>query len=105
MKLLFVCTGNLDRSPTAEELFKGKYETKSCGVSLGAPVRLTKRLIRWADRIFCMQEIHKEVVLELCPEAGDKLIVLDIEDSYWKNDPQLIKELKEKVGKHLRDLL
>lgn len=101
MKLLFVCTGNLDRSPTAEELFKDKHKTKSCGVSLGSPVRLSKELIDWADKIFCMQELHKEIVLEIQPKAKDKVIVLNIEDSYFKNDPELIKLLKEKVGKYI----
>ncbi|MBM3200446.1 protein tyrosine phosphatase [Candidatus Woesearchaeota archaeon] len=101
MKLLFVCTGNLDRSPTAEELFKGEHETKSCGISLGAPVRLTKNLITWADKVFCMEKIHEEIVLQLCPEAKNKTIVLGITDSYFKNDPKLKEELKEKVEKHL----
>ncbi|MBM3199656.1 protein tyrosine phosphatase [Candidatus Woesearchaeota archaeon] len=101
MKLLFVCTGNLDRIPTAEELFKDKHETKSCGISLSAPVRLTKKLINWADKIFCMEELHKEVVLDMCPKAKDKAIVLGITDCYFRNDPKLKEELKEKVKKYL----
>jgi len=32
MKLLFICNQNLNRSKTAEELFKGKYNTKSAGL-------------------------------------------------------------------------
>ena len=101
MKLLFVCTGNLDRSPTAEDLFKGEHETKSCGVSLGSPVRLSKKLIDWADKIFCMQEIHKEVVLEIEPKAKDKTVVLGIEDSYFRDDPELVKLLKEKITPYI----
>ncbi|TFF89510.1 MAG: phosphotyrosine protein phosphatase [Promethearchaeota archaeon] len=101
MKLLFVCTANSDRSPTAEEVFKDKHETKSAGIFERSNTVLTRALIKWADKIFCMQEVHKEVALEIEPNAVDKIIVLGIEDIYSRGDPILIKELKKKVGKYL----
>ncbi|MBD3229617.1 MAG: hypothetical protein GF329_15660 [Candidatus Lokiarchaeota archaeon] len=55
MKLLFVCTANHDRSPTAEQLFKENHETKSAGIIKWSPTILNKDLIDWADKIFCMQ--------------------------------------------------
>jgi predicted protein tyrosine phosphatase len=60
-----------------------------------------RRLIWWADRIFCMEEHHKQAVLEIDPEAEQKTFVLGIEDVYWRGDPELEELLKEKVGKHL----
>ncbi len=32
MKVLFICNQNENRSKTAEELFKGKFETTSAGL-------------------------------------------------------------------------
>ena len=34
MKILFVCNANLQRSPTAEEIFKHEYDVKSAGIYL-----------------------------------------------------------------------
>jgi protein-tyrosine-phosphatase len=36
LKLLFVCTANIDRSPTGEDIYKGQpgFETKSAGTEL-----------------------------------------------------------------------
>jgi len=43
-RVLFVCSGNLDRSPAAEELFKGRegFEVKSAGTLKSAPTTLSK---------------------------------------------------------------
>ena len=61
--LLFVCTSNISRSPTAESLFKksNKYETKSAGIkTFVTPIRHTiqinQDLIDWADEIVVMSE-------------------------------------------------
>ena len=58
MKILFVCTANEERSPTAEMVFKDVpgWETKSAGTSLDAVVPVSRELIDWADRIVVMQE-------------------------------------------------
>jgi predicted protein tyrosine phosphatase len=101
MRLLFVCTANIDRSPTAEQLFRGEHETKSCGTEPWARQKLNRKLIWWADKIFCMEDHHKEAVLEIDPEAEQKTFVLAIEDVYRRGDPKLEELLKEKVGEHL----
>jgi predicted protein tyrosine phosphatase len=58
-KLLFVCTGNRDRSPTAEGLFRisSEYEARSAGTGAFAVQKVTQELIDWADKIFVMSEI------------------------------------------------
>jgi len=48
-----------------------------------------------------MEEHHKEAVLALKPEAEKKIIVLDIPDTYLRDDPELIKILKTKLTKYL----
>jgi predicted protein tyrosine phosphatase len=104
-KILFVCSGNIDRSPTAEQLFKNYkgLEVKSAGTDRKAPNPISADLIQWADKIFAMEEKHKRQILRICPEASEKIIVLNIEDLYEKNDPQLITILKTKVTPHLKN--
>jgi len=103
-RVLFVCTGNIDRSPTAESLLKEKesFEVKSAGTWMHARNRISKALIEWADLIFVMENHHKNVILSISPEAEEKVIVLDIPDIYRRNDPELIEILKEKLTKHLK---
>jgi predicted protein tyrosine phosphatase len=100
MKVLFVCTGNIDRSRTAQELFNGVkgIEAKSAGTSTQAPVQLSIQLIRWADRIFCMEDQHQAAVLKLDPEAQPKIQVLNISDLYVYAEPGLKKLLSKKIS-------
>ncbi len=91
MKVLFVCSGNVDRSPTAEEMFRTRpgLEVKSAGTSILARRRLTKDMVDWADRIFVMEQEHADCVQSMQPSASAKVIVLHIPDVYRRNDPQL----------------
>ncbi|MDH5440406.1 MAG: phosphotyrosine protein phosphatase [Candidatus Bathyarchaeota archaeon] len=102
-RVLFVCTGNMDRSPTAEALLKrkGDYEVKSAGTWLYAARRISLDLIEWADLIFVMEEHHRDVVLGICRGAENKTVVLGIPDRYPRNSPQLIGILKAKLSEHL----
>ena len=68
-KLLFICTANLQRSHTAEEMFRKsrKYQAKSAGISVFSLQPVTKELVRWADIIFVFnekQEGQKSYLLE-----------------------------------------
>jgi len=60
LKLLFICSRNQWRSPTAERLFIGVpgVEARSAGTEPGARVRVTAGLLGWADRIFVMERKH-----------------------------------------------
>ena len=102
-RVLFVCTANIDRSPTAESLLKGKegFEVLSAGTWINAERRVSARLIDWADVIFVMEEHHKEDIIALHPESENKIIMLGIPDIYLRNDPELIKILKTKLTKYL----
>lgn len=99
--LLFVCTANLQRSPTAEELFEDNknYEASSCGTHLFAEKTITSFAIEWADIIFCMEELHKEFIIKYYPEEikGKEIVVLSIPDKYYRGDPELVRILKEKL--------
>lgn len=102
-RILFVCSGNLDRSPTAEELLKDieGLEVKSAGTLRGASTLISKELIEWADTIFAMEESHKDVILSIDPSAEKNVVVLDIRDRYRRGDPNLIRLLKEKLTRYL----
>ena len=104
-KLLFLCSRNQWRSPTAEELFRDhpRYEARSAGTVDGARVKLTAGHIGWADVIFCMEKKHASTVTErFSAELGDKpLITLRIPDDYHYMDPELIELLRSELSNHV----
>lgn len=103
--VLFVCSANHDRSPTAERLFQnwdGKWEARSAGVMSSATTPLTQALIDWADLILVMESIHAGYVDAKFECGSAKVRVLGIEDIYVKGDPNLVRELETKVTPILR---
>ncbi|MCH7568239.1 MAG: phosphotyrosine protein phosphatase [Nanoarchaeota archaeon] len=98
---LFICTANEQRSPTAEGLFKNnkQYLAKSCGIHPLAAKPITKEAILWADIIFCMEDIHKQYIIQNFPNTSQdkKIVVLNIPDIYIKNDPELVRILMKKL--------
>ena len=118
--ILFVCTGNSCRSVMAEGLFKkavaGRekdFTVGSAGIAAfdGYPTtletirvmaekgidisghqsrRLTRELVERADKIYVMEKFHREMILNLWPEAVSKVHLLT-EFSPGRNpkDPEL----------------
>ncbi|MFW6117788.1 MAG: phosphotyrosine protein phosphatase [Thermoproteota archaeon] len=103
MNVLFVCTGNMDRSPTAADLLTGKegFQVESAGTWIHARRRVSQEVLNWADQIFAMEERHKDLILNVDPSIKDKIVVLDIPDNYHKKDPELVRILKSKLSEHL----
>jgi predicted protein tyrosine phosphatase len=101
--VLFVCSGNIDRSPTAEALLRQKegFEVKAAGTWIGARKVVSKELIEWADMIFAMEEQHREALVRIDQNAEAKTIVLGVDDHYLKDDPELTKILKERLSDYL----
>ena len=105
MNLLFVCSRNQWRSPTAEQIFnKRPYNTRSAGTAGSARIKLSEKLIIWADLIFVMEKKHKTVIQErFSTILNDKLIiVLDISDDYKFMDQELVEMLKLAVNPYLK---
>jgi len=100
-KLLFICSRNKWRSPTAERIFSrsANFEVRARGVSASAARRLTGSDVSWADVIFVMESDHKRQVKELFRSelSGRPIHVLDIPDEYQLMDPELIELLKTGV--------
>ena len=98
-RVLFVCSGNIHRSPTAANMFKDHkgFEVKSAATSIGAYNPVSAELVEWADKIFVMEEEHRKLIVQQFPEVAFKITVLGIEDNYYRDDPRLKAILMEKL--------
>jgi len=105
-KILFVCTGNSCRSVMAEGLFRqftehrpGEFSVMSAGISAidGYPASeetmrvmqeagvdvtghasqlLRPEMVRGADKIYVMENLHRDWIVRLIPEAESKVHLL-----------------------------
>jgi predicted protein tyrosine phosphatase len=105
-KLLFICSRNQWRSPTAEALFKGhpRYDARSAGTSDSARIKVTACHLGWADLIICMERKHADLLRERFPGEldGKPLITLGIPDDYHFMDPELTALLRTELAGHLQ---
>ncbi|PAA99123.1 low molecular weight protein tyrosine phosphatase family protein [Serratia fonticola] len=105
MNVLFVCSRNQWRSPTAERIWQRTpgLTTNSAGTSRNAKKTVTPELLRWTDMIFVMEQKHKSrLVAEYQRLLEHKpLHVLDIPDDYQYMDPELITLLEQSAGPFL----
>ncbi len=105
-RILFVCSENRLRSPTAEAVFS-EYEgieAIGAGTNSDAKTPVTSDLIEWADVILVMEKSHRNKLSKKFGSLlkGKRLAVLDIPDIYDRMDPVLIQLLEVKVPRHLR---
>jgi predicted protein tyrosine phosphatase len=103
--ILFVCSQNKLRSPTAEQIFAGHpgIETDSAGTNNDAENPLTSELVRWADMIFVMEKTHRNKLQKRYRAAlkDARVICLDIPDDYEFMDEALVQLLEAKVPRYL----
>jgi predicted protein tyrosine phosphatase len=100
---LFICSKNQWRSPTAELLFKNHpiHNARSAGTSDKARIKISQKLIDWADVLFLMERKHLDIVKKRYSLNAQTVIVLDIKDNYQFNDPELVAILKASLLKYL----
>jgi predicted protein tyrosine phosphatase len=105
LNLLFVCSRNQLRSPTAEAMWQRRpgISARSAGTSPHARRPISPADIRWADVIFAMEPKHQHRLqanfarlLEHTP-----LRCLDIPDDYRCMDPALMALLEAKIAPYL----
>ncbi len=101
MNVLFICSRNQWRSPTAEQVFC-RYpglSVRSAGTSRNAKKSVSHELLHWADVICVMEQKHKDrLMAEYRRLLENKpLHVLDIPDDYRYMDPVLVTQLEELV--------
>lgn len=101
MKVLFICNQNENRSKTAEEVFKGIFQTKSAGLYNTNAV--TEKQLSWADVIVVMEEAQRTEIAKRFPKQymQKRILSLDVPDIYHHNQPELISILKSKVDELL----
>jgi len=103
--VLFVCSRNLWRSPTAERVYCNdpRLAVRSRGLSPQAARRISPKDLQWADVIFVMEYEHLAKLrsqyrsfLGRCP-----VHVLEIPDHYPLMDPKLVKLIQQGVESYL----
>jgi predicted protein tyrosine phosphatase len=99
MKVLFVCNQNENRSKTAEDIFKNRFETRSAGLFNEKP--LTKKELEWADTVLVMEDFQRTEISKRFPESylKKRILSLDIPDVFYHNQPELVNLLKRKVSR------
>lgn len=102
MNLLFICSKNQWRSPTAEQIWRRQpgISVRSAGTSPAARHPVSSADLAWADVIFAMEEKHKSRLLaeHRSVIAGKPIHVLDIADDYRYMDPELVTQLQTAVA-------
>ncbi len=100
-KVLFICNQNQNRSKTAEELFKSRFETKSAGLFTPKPV--TKKELSWAEIVIVMEEEQRHELARRFPQLylQKRVLNLDIPDVYHYNQPNLVKVLQSRIKQYV----
>ena len=104
-KLLFICSQNKLRSPTAEQVFSldERLEVRSAGLDKDATNTLSSDDLQWADIIFVMEKTHQNKLSKKYSKyiRGKKVICLNIPDEYDFMDSKLVEILESRVSGHV----
>ncbi|HCP98756.1 MAG TPA: phosphotyrosine protein phosphatase [Pseudoalteromonas sp.] len=99
MKVLFLCTANVQRSRTAEELFRAINKNniyRSAGlsekyVSKAGTTLCTEEMLNWSDKVYVFEQSHID---RLQHHTGikyiDKVTNLRIDDNYQYFQKELV---------------
>lgn len=104
-RILFLCSQNKLRSPTAEAIFAGHpgLEVDSAGLNHDAVQPLSEEQIAWADLILVMEKCHRNRLTRRFQSslAGKRVVVLNIPDNYEFMDSELIRLLWSRCAPYL----
>ncbi len=100
-----VCTGNMDRSPTAAmvlaEMCAPMWVT-SAGTEPWASNPLTLELLEEADIVCAMEEAHLRFIRDRFGDShAEKVIVLHVPDNYVCWEDELVRLLKPRLREAL----
>ena len=103
--VLFLCSRNRLRSPTAEQVFADwpGIEVASAGLAADADHPLGAELLAWADTVFVMERAHRARLSAKFAShlRGKRVVCLGIPDDYGFMDPALVELLQARVPRHL----
>jgi predicted protein tyrosine phosphatase len=99
--VLFICSRNQWRSPTAEQVYRKHplLAVRSAGTSPNARRKVSADDIGWAAFILVMEEKHKSRLKAEFGRLleGRRIHVLDIPDEYKYMDPELVEQIEQCV--------
>jgi len=103
MNVLFICNQGMNRSKTAEDIFKHQFNTDSAGLFNNL---LTEKQLSWADVVFVMENFQRSEIGKRFPELylKKRILVLNIPDIYRYGQPELVEILKEKVNQAIHEI-
>lgn len=105
-RVLFICSRNRLRSPTAEQVFANwpGVQSDSAGLSPDAEQVLSLEQVQWAELICVMEAVHRRRLKQRFAAAleGKRVVCLDIPDNYDFMQVELVRLLEQKVGALLR---
>lgn len=98
-RILFVCSRNQWRSPTAQAIYRDdqRIEVRSAGTSEKSARRLSERDLAWADLVLVMELKHAKLIRQRRKKSGSlpPIYSLDIPDEYQRMDPILIELIRD----------
>jgi predicted protein tyrosine phosphatase len=101
-RVLFVCSRNQWRSPTAEHLWRKhpQVQARSAGTDSSARHVVNNGDIEWATHILVMEDSHAKRLKALFATElqGKSLHILDIPDDYRYMDTELVSLLEASVA-------
>jgi predicted protein tyrosine phosphatase len=104
-RVLFICSRNQLRSPTAEQVFANRagLEVASAGLDPRSKEPVTPELLEWAEVIFVMERHHRNKLLKHFKGSikNQKIVVLGITDDYEYMDSGLVRLFEKLVPPHL----
>lgn len=107
-RVLFVCSRNQLRSPTAEQVFStwSGIDVQSAGLDKSSREPVTPELLEWAELIFVMERAHRnKLTKNFRPYLKhQRIICLDIPDEYEFMDPRLVRLFEKLVPPFLGSL-
>lgn len=107
-RILFICSQNKLRSPTAEAVFAThpEIDVDSAGLNHDAIVPLSPEQVQWADLICVMEKCHRTKLTTKFRKylGGKRVVVLNIPDKYSYMDPALVDLIKARCAKFIPQL-
>ena len=107
MKILFVCNQGKDRSPTCAKVWNTLFEenksqndeTEFMGIYNES--HNPEKMIKWSELIIVMEEHHRKWIADNHPKEylKKKILCMDLPDTYYFMQPELIEILKKKFGR------
>ena len=105
LTILFVCSRNQWRSPTAEAIYRNVdgLDVRSAGTAKSARNRVNEDDLNWADLVVVMEQHHLQRLREDFRDVmqSKRFHVLHIPDEFKYMAPELIEEIESSMDEIL----